>query len=373
MLSNSKLGFGLMRLPGSKEKNIEIEKVKEMVDRYMESGFNYFDTAYAYPGSEEAIREALVNRYPRDSFTLADKLPAWEIHSEEDVERIFNTSLERCGVDYFDFYLLHSIEEAHYDNYKKYGCFDFVRRMKKEGKIRHIGFSFHDSPELLQQVLDENPDMEFVQLQLNYLDWENDVIQSRKNYEVAFSNHKPVVVMEPIKGGSLASFSEDIENIFKEAQPNRSIASWALRFIASKENVMTVLSGMSTLEQMEDNLSTMKEFEPMNEEEEKLVKQVTEKVLSVETIPCSGCRYCTPGCPMQIQIPDLFTAYNSNLKYGKSFRYSTYYFNHCKDGHSLASQCIECGQCESVCPQHLKIISLLKDVVKEFETDKHHH
>lgn len=367
MLSNSKLGFGLMRLPKDENGNILQDQVTRMVDSFMKAGLTYFDTAYAYAGSEESMRKALVERYPRDTFTIADKLPAWKLKSGDDVERIFNESLKLCGVDYFDFYLLHSIEESHYPTYQKYHCFEFINEMKKQGKIKYIGFSFHDSAEFLDKVLTEHPEVDFVQLQLNYLDWENGVIQSRKNYEVARKHNKPIVVMEPVKGGTLATFPEDIEKIYKDYAPEKSIASWALRYILSKEGIMTVLSGMSNEEQMNDNLSTVTNFNKINEVEEKLIQEVTEKVLSYPTIPCTGCRYCVPGCPMKIQIPDLFTAYNSAKTYGSNRRYDTYYKNHTQDEHSLASQCIGCGQCEGVCPQHLDIISLLQKVSREFD------
>lgn len=367
MLSNSKLGFGLMRLPKDENGEILQEQVTRMVDAFMKAGLTYFDTAYAYAGSEASMRKALVERYPRDAFTIADKLPAWKLKGEGDVERIFNESLKLCGVDYFDFYLLHSIEESHYPTYKKYHCFDFLTKMKEQGKIKYIGFSFHDSAEFLDKVLTEHPEVDFVQLQLNYLDWENGVIQSRKNYEVARKHNKPIVVMEPVKGGTLAAFPKDIEKIYKDYAPEKSIASWALRYILSKEGIMTVLSGMSNEEQMNDNLSTVTHFQNINGTEEKLIQEVTEKVLSYPTIPCTACRYCVPGCPMKIKIPDLFTAYNSARTYGANRRYVTYYKNHTQGEHSLASQCIGCGQCERVCPQHLEIISLLQKVAKEFD------
>lgn len=367
MLSDSKLGFGLMRLPKDDNGVILLDQVQAMVDAFMEKGFTYFDTAYAYAGSEEAMRKALVERYPRDSFTIADKLPAWKLKSEDDVERIFNESLQLSGVDYFDFYLLHSIEKSHYPTYEKYHCFEFVSEMKKQGKIKNIGFSFHDDAQFLDKVLTEHPEIDFIQLQLNYLDWENGVIQSRKNYEIAKKHNKPIVVMEPVKGGTLAAFPKNIEKIYKAYNPNASIASWALRYIASLDGVMTVLSGMSNEEQMNDNLSTMSNFIKMNDEELELVRKVTSEVLSFPTIPCTGCRYCVPGCPMKIQIPDLFTAYNSAKTYGENRRYDTYYKDHSQGDNHPASACIECGQCESVCPQHLEIISLLKEVSKEFD------
>ena len=368
MLSNSKLGFGLMRLPKDKQGQIKLDEVQRMVDSYMERGFNYFDTAYVYEGSEEAIRQTLVEKYPRDVYTLADKLPAWKLTCQEDVERIFQESLNRTGVDYFDFYLLHSVEKSHYPTYEKYQCFDFIQEMKKKGKIKYMGFSFHDDADFLDKVLTEHPEIDFVQLQLNYLDWENGVIQSRRNYEVARKHHKPIIVMEPVKGGTLASFSDDIERIYKDYAPQKSIASWALRYIASLEGVMTILSGMSNAQQMNDNLDTMTHFEKINNEEAKLIKQVTDQVLSYPTIPCTKCRYCTPGCPMHIQIPDLFTAYNSAKMYGENRRYDTYYKDPSTGDYQPAKACIACGQCESVCPQHLEIISLLKEVSEVFDS-----
>ncbi len=368
MLSNSKLGFGLMRLPKDKQGQIKLDEVQRMVDSYMERGFNYFDTAYVYEGSEEAIRQTLVEKYPRDVYTLADKLPAWKLACQEDVERIFQESLNRTGVDYFDFYLLHSVEKSHYPTYEKYQCFDFIQEMKKQGKIKYMGFSFHDDADFLDKVLTEHPEIDFVQLQLNYLDWENGVIQSRRNYEVARKHHKPIIVMEPVKGGTLASFSDDIEKIYKDYAPKKSIASWALRYVASLDGVMTILSGMSNAQQMNDNLDTMTHFEKINNEEAKLIKQVTDQVLSYPTIPCTKCRYCTPGCPMRIQIPDLFTAYNSAKMYGENRRYQTYYKDHSTGDYQPAKACIACGQCESVCPQHLEIISLLKEVSEVFDS-----
>ena len=368
MLSNSKLGFGLMRLPKDKQGQIKLDEVQRMVDSYMERGFNYFDTAYVYEGSEEAIRQTFVEKYPRDVYTLADKLPAWKLTCQEDVERIFQESLNRTGVDYFDFYLLHSVEKSHYPTYEKYQCFDFIQEMKKQGKIKYMGFSFHDDADFLDKVLTEHPEIDFVQLQLNYLDWENGVIQSRRNYEVARKHHKPIVVMEPVKGGTLASFSDDIERIYKDYAPQKSIASWALRYVASLDGVMTILSGMSNAQQMNDNLDTMTHFEKINNEEAKLIKQVTDQVLSYPTIPCTKCRYCTPGCPMHIQIPDLFTAYNSAKMYGENRRYQTYYKDHSTGDYQPAKACIACGQCESVCPQHLEIISLLKEVSEVFDS-----
>lgn len=368
MLSNSKLGFGLMRLPKDESGSIELKEVNRMVDSFMEAGFNYFDTAYAYDGSEVAMRSALVKRYDRDSYTIADKLPGWSINKQEDVERIFNESLERCGVDYFDYYLIHSVEGGNYGTYQKYNCFEFVSEMKKQGKVKYMGFSFHDSPELLDKVLTDHPEVDFVQLQINYLDMENGVIQSRGNYEVVRKHNKPIIVMEPIKGGTLASFPKDVEKIMKDYHNDKSIASWALRYVGSLDGVMTILSGMSNEEQMNDNLETMKNFIPLNDEGNSIIEEVKHKLRAYPTIACTSCRYCVEGCPMNILIPDLFTAYNSAQTYGKSSRYKNYYNNHIKDGNNPASACIECGACESVCPQHLTIIDYLKDVSELFDS-----
>ena len=366
MLTDSKLGFGLMRLPRDENDQIILEEVNQMVDAYMNAGLNYFDTAYVYTDSEATMKKALVERYPRESYTIADKLPGWKITCQEDVERLFNESLEISGVDYFDFYLLHSIEKKHYEIYEKYHCFEFLSDLKKQGKIKYMGFSFHDEPEYLDKVLTEHPEVDFVQLQLNYLDWENGVVQSRKNYEIARKHGKPIIVMEPVKGGKLASFPEKVEKIYKDYAPDKSVSSWALRYVASLDGVITVLSGMSTPEQMEDNIQTLTHFEPLSDEEKALVQEVTNQVLSYPTIPCTRCRYCIEGCPMQIEIPELFNTYNSLKTYGESSRYRTYYKDHTPNG-ATASACIGCGQCEAVCPQHLEIISLLQEVAKEFD------
>lgn len=367
MLTDSKFGFGLMRLPKDDKGQIQIEKVKKMVDAYLASGFNYFDTAYVYEGSEAAMKAALVDRYPREAYTIADKLPKWGLNQPDDVSRIFHESLARCGVDYFDFYLLHSINEEFYQIYTKFACFEFISEMKKQGKIKHIGFSYHDGPELLDRILTEHPEMEFVQLQINYLDWESGIICSRKNLEVARKHGIPVVVMEPVKGGTLAKLPEQIEALYKAERPTASIASWALRFVASQEGIMTVLSGMTTEEQMQDNLATMQHFEPITKREAALISQVTETYLALPTIGCTGCRYCVAGCPKKILIPDLFAAYNAEQSYGKTSQPASYYKRHTGNGHGKASECICCRKCENSCPQHLPITTLLKTVAATFE------
>lgn len=363
-----KLGFGLMRLP-TKEDVIDQTELCKMVDAYMEAGLNYFDTAYVYHGgeSEKAAKTALVDRYPRDSFYLATKLPAWEMHVPEDRDRIFNEQLERCGVDYFDFYLLHSIEENHIDTYERLDCFNWGLKKKAEGKIKHFGFSFHGSPELLERVLDDHPEMEFVQIQLNYADWENPVVRSGELYDILHKRNIPMIIMEPVKGGTLAQLTPELEAKYKAARPNDSIASWALRFVASLPGVMTVLSGMSTEEQMADNIGTFTHFEPLSEDEKKLVEEVKTIMLNVKQIGCTACRYCTDGCPMHISIPDVFKAVNTMKLYNEEFRPKNFYMGVITQGSGRAGDCIACGQCEGVCPQHLPIIELLAEASKTLD------
>lgn len=357
-----KLGFGMMRLP-EKDGVIDHEHVCRMVDKYMNAGMNYFDTAYVYHGgkSEVAAREALVKRYPRDSFMIATKLPAWEIKTASDVDRIFNEQLERCGVDYFDLYLLHSIEDGNnYDTYEKYDCFSWGWKMKEQGKIRHLGFSYHGSPELLSKILDKHPDIEFVQIQFNYLDRTNPVVQSQALYEILAERNIPIIVMEPIRGGMLASFTPEIEAKFKALQPGRSIASWALRFVGSQPGIMTILSGMSTEEQMDDNIGTFTDFQLLTDAEQKTVDEVTADILSMPQIGCTACKYCCDGCPMGISIPDVFRTINTLRRYPDDWRSKNFYSGLITRS-GKASDCIGCGQCEGVCPQHLPIIELLKE------------
>ena len=360
-----KLGFGLMRLP-EKDGEIDIEHVKRMVDKYMQMDMNYFDTAYVYHGgkSEVAAREALVKRYPRDSFMIATKLPAWEIHKAEDVERIFEEQLERAGVDYFDLYLLHSIEDgSNYDTYEKYDCFNWGMKKKEEGKIRHLGFSYHGSPELLVQILDKHPEVEFVQIQLNYLDRTNPVVRSEELYNILHERNIPIIVMEPIRGGMLANLAPELEDKMKAVRPDKSIASWALRFVGSLPGVMTILSGMSAEEQMDDNIGTFTDFEPLSEEELQVVNEVTDEILRIPQIGCTACKYCTPGCPMSISIPDVFRTINTLRRYPDDWRSKNFYRGLVSRS-GRASDCIGCGQCEGVCPQHLPIISLLKEAAE---------
>ena len=359
-----KLGFGLMRLP-EKDGVIDHDQVCRMVDKYMEAGLNYFDTAYVYHGgkSEVEAREAVVKRYPRESFMLTTKLPAWEIKKADDVERIFNEQLSRTGAGYFDFYLLHSVEDANIDTYVRYDCFNWCMERKTEGKIRHFGFSFHGSPELLETILDAHPEVEFVQIQFNYLDRTNPVVRSQKLYEILHERNIPIIVMEPVRGGMLASMPPKAEAKFKERQPERSVASWALRFVGTQPGVMTILSGMSSEAQMEDNIRTFTGFEPLAEDELRIVDEVTDELLSVPQIGCTACRYCCDGCPQQISIPDVFRTINTLRRYPDDWRSKNFYSGLIRRS-GKASDCIGCGQCEGVCPQHLPVIRLMKEAAE---------
>ena len=355
-----KLGFGLMRLPRLEDGSIDIPQVSDMVDLFMEAGGTYFDTAFAYQGSEEAIRKALVERYPRDSYTLASKLIIQQGSSitAEEAKQETMTSLERSGAGYFDYYLVHAIQRGNYEKYEEYGIWDYVKELKEKGLIKHYGFSFHANPELLEELLQKHPDVEFVQLQINYADWENPGVASRKNWEICKKYGKPVTVMEPVKGGILADPIDSVKEILKSANPEASYASWALRFVASKDNLLAVLSGMSSLEQMKDNLSFMKDFKPLSDEEEEVIKKAQEALDKDKSIPCTACHYCTKGCPMSIPIPEIFNVENRK-KGSPEFRTKREY-TIVTAGKGKASDCIQCGQCEAACPQHLPIISLLE-------------
>jgi len=366
-----KLGFGLMRLPlldPKDEKSIDKEQVCRMADVFLERGFTYFDTAYMYHDheSERAVKDVLVKRIPREKYTIATKLPLFHLEKEEDLERIFNEQLEKTGEDYFDYYLLHAMSGERYDNVQRLGCFDFISRKKAEGKIRHIGFSFHDKAEVLDRILTDHPEAEFVQLQLNYLDWEDPKVQSRKCYETAVKHGKKVVVMEPVKGGTLAKLPPEAEKLLGAIHPDWSNASWAIRFAASLEHVMIVLSGMSSMEQMLDNSGYMQDMEPLGETEKQALAQVVEMIHEAAKIPCTACRYCVEGCPMNIAIPDYFALYNARLGDSENLAYKERYAELTGE-HGKASDCVECGQCESVCPQQLSVTHYLKDIAKAFE------
>ena len=360
-----KLGFGLMRLP-KKGIGTDIEQFKKMVDMFIGAGFTYFDTAYVYIGSESATKKALVDRYDREAYTLADKINASVAPTEKFAKKEFFTSLERTGAGYFDYYLLHAFMENNYEKYDKFHLWDFVKEQKQKGLIKHYGFSFHAGPQLLDKLLTEHPDVEFVQLQLNYADWENPKVTSRANYEVARKHGKSIVVMEPVKGGALAKPDKEVEKLFKDYAPDMSAASWAIRFAASLDGIMTVLSGMSNIEQMQDNLSYMKDFKPLNEEEQKIIQQAQRILGQSSTVPCTACHYCTEGCPMQIPIPDIFSALNLQLGNGQLVEAKKAYAAATSQG-GKASDCIECGQCENACPQHIAIIDTLKKAAETLE------
>lgn len=370
-----KLGFGLMRLPSldkSNPANVDIEQVKKMVDLFIERGFTYFDTAWMYCGfaSESAAKEALVSRYPRESFTLATKLHGSFFDSLEGRDTVFNKQLENTGAGYFDYYLLHGIEKHLLNKYEKFDCFHWLMDKKEKGLVKHAGFSFHDSPELLDEILTKHPEMEFVQLQINYLDWENKFINSRACYEVAVKHNKPVIVMEPVKGGTLAQLPEKAVEMFKKADPAMSPSSWAVRFAASLDNVMMVLSGMSDMAQVEDNTGYMADFRPLTDEEKQLCHKAADIINRQVTIPCTGCSYCTEGCPRHIAIPQYFSLYNDDMRENpeeKGWTVNMTNYSMLTDKFGKASDCIACGQCESVCPQHLPIIENLKSVSKRYD------
>ena len=365
--SIKKLGFGLMRLPMNGDE-IDMDQTKKMVDTFMSKGFTYFDTAYVYIGgkSEVALKEAVVDRYPRDSFQCATKLPLWDQKSREELQEILDTSLQRAGLEYYDFYLLHAMSAERAQKADELQAWDFMKQVKAQGKAKHIGFSFHDSAEALEDILKNHPEMEFVQLQINYADWESDSVQSRKCYEVARKYNKPVIIMEPVKGGSLATMTPEVQKLFKDANPDASIPSWAIRYCASLEGIITVLSGMSNEEQLNDNVSYMEDFQPLTDSERQVVAKAVEILNNTPTIPCTACKYCVDGCPQKINIPGVFSAMNNFTLYNNLPGAKGSYQNAVKDG-GKASDCIQCGNCEAHCPQHIQIIEELKKAAATLE------
>ena len=374
-----KLGFGCMRLPITDPDNptsINDETMKEMADLFTGQGFTYYDTAYMYHEfeSERAVGRNVVKRFPRDSFTLASKMPLSLIKNAEQVPKIFQEQKEKTGIDYFDYYLLHNMTLSKYLLAEKLKIFDYLKERKAAGEIRYLGFSTHDNAAVVDRILTEHPELEFVQLQINYLDWESNYIQSRLCYETCVKHGKPVVVMEPVKGGTLANLPKEAEDLMRAMHPDWSPASWAIRFAASLENVMVVLSGMSNLEQMQDNVSYMKDFQPLNEDELNILWQVRDLLKSWYAIPCTSCRYCveTNTCPKNLAIPNYFSLYNVKkqaeaVKGNRWSQENLYYENYIYAGYGRASDCISCRACESVCPQNLKIADLMKSVSASFD------
>ena len=359
-------GFGCMRLPMNGDE-VDLEETKQMVDAFLDAGFNYFDTAHGYiqGKSETALKACLTSRYPRDKYILTNKLSGGFFKTEADIRPLFESQLEACGVDYFDFYLMHAQGEGCYPHYKKCRAYETAFELKKEGKVRHVGISFHDRAEFLEQILTEYPEVEAVQIQFNYVDYDDLAVQSRRCYEVCRKYNKPVLVMEPVKGGNLVNLPEEAKAVLENLHGG-SPASYAIRFAAGFPGVMMVLSGMSSLRQMQDNISFMRDFKPLNEQEMEAIRQVQEIFKTKNLIPCTACRYCTDGCPQHISIPDLFAIMNT-----KQIHHdwnADYYYDDVYTGPGRkASDCLKCGKCEKVCPQHLPIRQLLEDVAKEFE------
>lgn len=362
-------GFGFMRLPMIGEE-VDLEQVTKMVDLFMEKGFNYFDTAHPYleGKSEIALRESLVKRYPRDSYFLVNKLSEEYFTKEEDIRPLFEVQLEACGVEYFDLYLMHSQRRENYEKFKRCRGYETAFELKKEGKVKHVGLSFHDRPEVLEQMLNEYPDIEVVQIQFNYLDYEDAAIEAKNCYDVCVKYNKPVIVMEPVKGGNLVNLPEEAKKVFDDLQGG-SYASYAIRYAASFDQIVMVLSGMSNMEQIEDNLSFMQEFEPIKDFELEAIRKVCDIIRAQNLIQCTGCRYCVEGCPKNILIPELFADFNEWKQYAENGN-STWYYDVHTDTNGKISDCVKCGKCEKACPQHLKIRDLLVEVETLFESMK---
>ena len=362
-----KLGFGCMRLP-MKGEEVNYDEFNKMIDYFFDNGFNYFDTAHGYINgkSETAIRDCLSSRYDRDKFTLTNKLTKPYFKNKSDIRPFFEEQLKLCGVDYFDYYLMHAQDRDNYKHFKKCEAYEVAKELKEEGKIKHLGISFHDSADILDMILGEHPEIEYVQIQFNYKDYDDNTVQSKKCYDVCRKYNKPVLIMEPVKGGKLANLPDKAKGEFDKLKSDLSYASYAVRYAASFDGVFMVLSGMSNLEQMKDNVSFMKDFEPLNDKEMDTVNKVRDILNSTKEIQCTACRYCVEGCPMGIPIPDLFSCYNTRKQYPNDWNSENAYKNFVKDG-GAANTCIKCGQCEGICPQHLHIRELLEKVSEMFD------
>ncbi len=368
------MGFGMMRLPLTDKddfKSVDQEQINKMVDTFMEAGFNYFDTAYPYHDgvSEVAFRKAVVERYPRDSFVVADKLPLFLITKYEELEPIFTEQLERTGLEYFDYYLLHNVSGFSEAGFVGVNSFEFALKKKEEGKIKHLGFSTHANAEYIENIIKQHPELEFIQLQINYLDWENEGVESRKCYEVAKKYDLPIIIMEPLKGGFLVDVPDEAAKMMEDFNGEKPM-SWALRYVASLDGVFMVLSGASTIEQMEENIKIMDDFKSITSEEKEIISDVVDIINSQITVSCTKCNYCVNSCPQHINIPKLFDLYN-NQKIENNVGFTAVgnaYVNYSKiEGNGLASDCIACGLCVKECPQHINIPEVMKDVKKEFE------
>lgn len=359
-------GFGCMRLPMLENGEVDYNHFNKMIDTFMEEGFNYFDTAHGYIDgkSEIAIRECIAKRYDRESYILTNKLSEGYFNSQEEIVPFFESQLEACGVEYFDFYLFHAINKKYYEKYTACDAFETVKKLKEEGRVRHIGMSFHDKADVLDMILSEHPEIEVVQLQFNYLDYEDVGVQGRLCYEVCRKYNKPVIVMEPVRGGALVNLPEQAERILTSLN-NGSVASYAIRFAAGFEGIFMTLSGMSNMEQMKDNLSYMKEFVPLNEKELKAVETVCAILKEEDVIPCTACSYCVAGCPMNIAIPDLFSCYNSKKQH-EDYNGGWYYYLYTLDK-GKAKDCIGCGACEDICPQGINIREQLVNISEMFD------
>lgn len=359
-------GFGCMRIK-NEDNVVDLDEFSKMVDLFMESGFNYFDTAHGYlnGNSETAVRECLAKRYDRSRFVLTDKLSDGFFEKEEDIKPLFSAQLEACGVEYFDFYLFHAVNGRNYEKYKATNAFGVAQELKKDGKIKHVGMSFHDNARVLDKILSEQPTIEVVQLQFNYLDYDSPVVESRECYEVCKKHGKPVIVMEPVRGGKLVRLPDEAKEVFDAL--GGTYAGYAIRYCASFDNVFMVLSGMETVDMVAENVNVMKDFQPLSAEENEAVDKVRAILKKQNEIPCTACRYCTDGCPAEIPIPDIIACYNSKTAHqnwdGKWF------YNDRTDGKGKASDCIQCGQCEYICPQHLNIREVLENAAQVFDND----